>query len=163
MRDNMNKSLVVNIADMRISNNPEDVLVTYSLGSCVAIVLYDPYKKIGGMIHVMLPDSSIDKNPELNPCKYVDLGVPILFKEMFKFGCKRGTLITSVIGGSNVMDKNKFFNIGERNFLAVRKILWRNNVIINKEDTGGNKSRTVRLYMDSGKVVISNAHEEYEL
>ena len=67
MRDNMNKSLVVNIADMRISNNPEDVLVTYSLGSCVAIVLYDPYKKIGGMIHVMLPDSSIDKNPELNP------------------------------------------------------------------------------------------------
>jgi chemotaxis protein CheD len=111
----------------------------------------------------MLPDSSIEKSAEINPFKYVDLGIPVLYKEMFKLGCKRGTLITSVIGGSNVMDKNKYFNIGERNYLAVRKILWRNNVIINKEDIGGSKSRTVRLFMDTGRVVVSNAHEEYEL
>jgi len=159
----MNNTVVVSIADMKISSNPGEVLVTYSLGSCVAVSLYDPYKKIGGLIHIMLPDSSIEKSAEINPFKYVDLGIPVLYKEMFKLGCKRGTLITSVIGGSNVMDKNKYFNIGERNYLAVRKILWRNNVIINKEDIGGSKSRTVRLFMDTGRVVVSNAHEEYEL
>lgn len=160
----MNKQLVVNIADMKISANTEDVLVTYSLGSCVAVVVYDPYKKIGGMIHIMLPESGIEREKDnLNPMKYVDLGVPVLYKELFKYGCKRGVLITSVIGGSNVMDKNKFFNIGERNYLAVRKILWRNNVMINKEDVGGSKSRTVRLHIGSGKVVVSNASEEYEL
>lgn len=156
-------NVVVNIADMKISTNPQEILITYSLGSCVSIALYDPYKKIGGLIHIMLPESAIDKNSQMNPYKYVDLGVPLLFKEMFKLGCKRGTLITTVIGGSNVMDKNKFFNIGERNYLAVRKILWRNNVIINKEDVGGSKSRTVRLQIDTGKVIVSNAHEEYEL
>ncbi len=160
----MNKQLVVSIADMKISSNTEDIIVTYSLGSCVAVVVYDPYKKIGGMIHIMLPESGIEREKDnINPLKYVDLGVPVLFKEMFKYGCKRGVLITTIIGGSNVMDKNKFFNIGERNYLAVRKILWRNNVIINKEDIGGSKSRTVRLHIGTGKVVVSNATEEYEL
>ncbi|MCB5249762.1 MAG: chemotaxis protein CheD [Candidatus Cloacimonadales bacterium] len=159
----MNKTTVVSIADMKISSNPDDVLVTYSLGSCIAIVLYDPYKKIGGMMHVMLPDSSIDKNANINPFKYVDLGLPILFKNLFKLGCKRGSIVTSLIGGSNVMDKNNYFNIGERNYQAIRKMLWRNNVIINNEDIGGSKSRTVRLYIDSGKIIVSNAKEEYEL
>ena len=160
----MIKPIVVNIADMKISKNPNEVLVTYSLGSCVALALYDPYTHISGLIHIMLPESSIEKQIEkANPLKFVDLGVPILYKEMFKAGAKRNHIITKVIGGSNVMDKHKYFNIGERNYAAVRKILWRNNMIIHKEDVGGTKSRTVRLYTDTGKVIISNSYEEYEL
>jgi len=160
----MIKQTVVNIADMKISNNPEELLVTYSLGSCVALAVYDPYAKIAGLIHIMLPESSIEKQVmNTNPYKFVDLGVPALYKEMFKAGVKRNHVITKVIGGSNVMDKNKFFNIGERNYTAVRKILWRNNMIIHKEDVGGSKSRTVRIYTATGKVVVSNSYEEYEL
>jgi len=159
----MNKPIVVSIADMQISDNPNDTLVTYSLGSCIAVVLYHPYIKIGGMLHVMLPDSTIDRSEIINPFKYVDLGVPLLFKNMFKLGCKRGSLITSIVGGSNVMDNNNFFNIGERNTIKQLEKCWRNNVIINKEDVGGSKSRTVRLFLETGKVVVSNAKEEYEL
>ncbi len=160
----MLNQIVVSIADMKISNNPNDVLVTYSLGSCVALAVYDPYSHTAGLIHIMLPESSIEKQlTNLNPYKYVDLGVPALYKSLFKTGIKRNHLITKVIGGSNVMDKNNYFNIGERNYLAVRKMLWRNNMIIHKEDVGGNKSRTVRIFTATGKVVISNSYEEYEL
>jgi len=160
----MLKQVVVNIADMKISKDPNELLVTYSLGSCVALAVYDPYTQIAGLIHIMLPESSIEKQAaNINPYKFVDLGVPALYKEMFKAGVKRNHLITKVIGGSNVMDKNKFFNIGERNYTAVRKILWRNNMIIHKEDVGGSKSRTVRIYTATGKVLVSNSYEEYEL
>ena len=160
----MLKQIVVNIADMKISTKPEEFLVTYSLGSCVALAVYDPYAKVGGLIHIMLPDSTIEKNPLIiNPYKFVDLGVPALYKELFKAGGKRNHIITKIIGGSNVMDKNKYFNIGERNYTSVRKMLWRNNMIIHKEDVGGSKSRTVRLYTATGKVIVSNSYEEYEL
>ena len=160
----MLKQLVVNIADMKISKDPDEFLVTYSLGSCVSLAIYDPYIKVAGLIHIMLPDSTIEKNPaNINPYKFVDLGVPILYKELFKLGAKRNHVVTKIIGGSNVMDKNKYFNIGERNYTAVRKMLWRNNMIIHKEDVGGSKSRTVRLYTATGKVIVSNSQEEYEL
>ncbi|MCL2063191.1 MAG: chemotaxis protein CheD [Candidatus Cloacimonetes bacterium] len=160
----MLKQLVVNIADMKISTKPDEFLVTYSLGSCVALAIFDPYIQAAGLIHIMLPDSTIEKNPiNINPYKFVDLGVPALYKELFKLGAKRNHVITKIIGGSNVMDKNKYFNIGERNFTAVRKMLWRNNMIIHKEDVGGSKSRTVRLYTSTGKVLVSNSYEEYEL
>ncbi len=160
----MAKYVVVNIADMKVSENPEDTLITYSLGSCIAVVLYDPVAKVGGMIHIMLPDSSIEKVPEkLVVAKYVDSGVPLLFKTLFAAGAKRNRVVTKVCGGSNVMDKSKYFNIGERNYTAVRKILWRNNIMIAGEDVGGTKSRTVKLFMDTGKVVVSNSNEEYEI
>ena len=160
----MEKSIVVNIADMKVSTNPNEFLVTYSLVSCVSLAVYDPHLKYGGLIHIMLPESQIEKSGDnVNPYKFVDLGVPALYKEMFKLGCKRNHLITKVIGGSNVMDKNKYFNIGERNYTSVRKILWRNNMIIHKEDVGGSKSRTVRLYTATGRCVVSNSYEEYEL
>jgi chemotaxis protein CheD len=160
----MPKQVVVNIADMKVSKLPDDVIVTYSLGSCIAVVLYEPHRKIGGMIHVMLPDSSIEKNKSsMNYYKFVDTGIPLLYKKMFAVGAKRSDIITKVIGGSNVMDRNNFFNIGERNYTAIRKILWRNNIMIKAEDIGGSKSRTVRLFMNTGRVVISNASEEYEI
>lgn len=160
----MKKQVVVNIADMKISGNHDELLVTYSLGSCVAVVLYEPNKKVGGMIHIMLPESNIEKDRvNMNPYKFVDTGVPALFKELFKLGCKRNDIIVKVLGGSNVMDKNKFFNIGERNYVAVRKILWKNNIMIKKEDVGGHKSRTVRLDIETGRLKVNSGSEEYEL
>jgi chemotaxis protein CheD len=160
----MIKQVVVNIADMKISKDPNECLITYSLGSCVALAVYDPYVKVAGLIHIMLPESQIEiDKSNINPFKFVDTGVPYLYKKLFEAGAKRNHIITKIIGGSNVMDKNKFFNIGERNFTNVRKMLWRNNMIIHKEDVGGSKSRTVRLFTATGKVIVSNSYEEYDL
>ncbi len=154
--------LIVGIADMKISRNIDDIITTYSLGSCIALVSYDPIKKIGGMIHFMLPDSSIERNPqEMNPYKYVNTGIPLLYKALFKEGAERSNLVTKIVGGASTMDKNNVFNIGKRNYAAVRKMLWRNNVMIKAEDVGGYKSRTVSLHINNGEVSIRNAREEY--
>lgn len=157
-------NIVVGIADMKISENPQDIITTYSLGSCIAVVVYDPTAKVGGMIHVMLPDSKIERNADvLNPFKYVNTGIPKLYKKLFAIGAKRKHLVTKIAGGASVMDTNNVFNIGKRNYAAVRKMLWRNNVMIKNEDIGGSKSRTVQLHLQSGKVLVKNSHEEYEL
>lgn len=157
-------NIIVGIADMKTTSDPDDIITTYSLGSCIAVVAYDPSIKVGGMIHIMLPDSSIERNPaEMNLYKYVNTGLPQLYKTLFKMGAKRSTMITKLAGGASVMDKNSVFNIGKRNYAAVRKILWRNNVLIKGEDVGGTKSRTVQLIMSTGQVYIKNAREEYEI
>ncbi|MCD4650600.1 MAG: chemotaxis protein CheD [Candidatus Cloacimonetes bacterium] len=160
----MGKYVVVSISEMQLSDNRQDTIITYSLGSCIALVIYDPVKKQGGMIHLMLPDSSIEKDKsKIVPCKFVDTGVPLLFRTLFKMGSHRNNIVVKVAGGSSVMDSTKYFNIGERNYAAIRKMLWRNNIMISSEDVGGSKSRTVKLFLESGKVVISNSQEEYEI
>ncbi len=103
----MKNSVVVGVADMQISDASKEVIVTYSLGSCLAVVLYDPYLKIGGMLHVMLPDAAIEKHKvKRNPYKFVTTGVPLLYKAMFAKGCKRKQIINKFICGSKVLVKN---------------------------------------------------------
>lgn len=156
------KRKVVKISDMKISSNVNEYLVTYSLGSCIAVSSFDTSLKIGAMIHLLLPDSSIIESIS-NPFKFADTGIPLMLKRMAKLGCKKKNLITKISGGANVMNKNSFFDVGKKNYLAVRRILWMNNIMINGEDVGGTKSRTVKLFIKTGKTSISNSMEEYEI
>lgn len=147
--------IVVGIADMKVSNNPADVIVTYSLGSCLGLTVYDPVVKAGGMIHIMLPESQIERG-EINPFKYVDSGLPMLFKESYKLGAVKSRIVVKMAGCSQILDDNGFFNIGQRNLVAARKMLWKNGVLVNAEDVGGNISRTVRLRLETGELIISS-------
>ncbi len=163
-KDTKMNQLVVDISDIKTSNDPESLIVTYALGSCIAIILYDPTLKVGGMIHYMLPLSSTapDKAKE-RPAMFADTGIPILFKEMYKLGCKKENIIVKVAGGGKLYDDHGTFDIGRRNYTILRKILWKNNVMIKNEDVGGAKSRTARLYIDTGRVTISSKGVEEEL
>jgi chemotaxis protein CheD len=157
-------SITVDIADIQIANNAGDVLVTYALGSCIAVVLWDPVLKAGGMIHYMLPLSRV--NPARaaeNPAMFADTGVPILFEKMYALGCVKRNLVVKVAGGGKLYDDNGTFEIGKRNYTILRKMLWQNDVIVTAEDVGGHKSRTVRLFVDSGRVVVKSQYEESEL
>jgi len=148
-------NIVVDIANMAVSNNPDDVLVTYALGSCLGIVLYDPEVQVGGLAHIMLPDSSLENGSlSFNPLKYIDTGIPLLYKEMYQFNAKKSRIQNAIIGGAQIMDDNNYFNIGERNFAAVRKIFWRNSVLINKKHVGEKINRTVRLEIATGKIYV---------
>jgi chemotaxis protein CheD len=153
--------LVCDIADMVVSNHPEDLLVTYSLGSCVGVVLYDPAVRVGGMVHCMLPLSRIDEEKaERKPSMFVDTGLVRLLQTLFDMGLRKSSAKVTVAGGSRVLDDRNLFRIGERNYAIVRKVLWKNGMMINAEDVGGNVSRTLRCDMSTGRVWIKSGGVE---
>lgn len=147
--------LIVGISDIKISNNAEDVIITYALGSCIGIVVFDPIVRVGGMLHYMLPESSLDQNKAReNPEMFADTGIPLLFKSCYKLGANKRRMIVKAAGGASILDDTNFFRIGQKNIMAMRKIFWKNNVMIDREDTGLNYNRTVRLEMSTGKVFV---------
>jgi chemotaxis protein CheD len=149
------KSLVAGVADMVVSNDPGADLVTYSLGSCLGITVYDPAAKIGGLLHIMLPDSSIDPAKAATaPLMFVDTGVPRLFHAVTNLGAQRGRLVIKVAGGAQFLDPGGIFNIGERNQRALTELLARNGYRIHASEVGGVSSRTVRLELTTGKIAI---------
>lgn len=157
--------IVVGISDMKVSNNPEDVLITYSLGSCIGVAIWDPVAKVAGLLHYMLPDSSLDKDKaQLKPFMFADTGIPRLFKETYKFGALKTRLVVKVVGGSQIMDNSGIFNIGKRNHAVVRKMFWKNNIMITKEDVGGNCNRTISIEVGSGFTNLKvSGRGEFEL
>jgi chemotaxis protein CheD len=151
------KTLVVGMADMVASNDSSAELVTYSLGSCLGICIYDPAKSIGGLLHVMLPDSSIDATKaQTQPYMFVDTGLPLLFRAVCNLGAERHRLVVKVAGGAQLLDPQRVFNIGERNYLALAEMLKRNGYTVQTNDTGGVASRTMRLDLTNGNVSIKS-------
>lgn len=153
--------LIVGISDIKVSNNAADVIVTYALGSCIGIVVFDPIAKVGGLLHYMLPESALDQNKAReNPAMFADTGIPLLFKSCYKLGAEKRRMIVKAAGGASILDDTNFFRIGQKNIMAMRKIFWKNNVMIDKEDTGLNYNRTIRLEMSTGKVFIRSSGGE---
>lgn len=154
----------VSVSEMQISNMPTDVLVTYSLGSCAGLSLYDPVAGVGGLIHCMLPLSKIDREKaKANPQMFVDTGVPDLLQNMFNLGAQRKRIIAKVAGCAQLLDEKKLFRIGERNYTVLRKVLWKNDILIAAEDIGGSIPRTMFLYMETGVTILKVRGQEVEL
>lgn len=144
---------IVGISDMQIASKPDEQLITYSLGSCIGVVIWDPEVKVGGLLHYMLPDSSIDKVKAQNrPFMFADTGIPRMFKEIYKHGAVKSRMKVYVVGGSQVMDSSEIFNIGKRNYMILRKMFWKNKVMVTKEDVGGSVNRTISLDVGTGRV-----------
>src|SRR5580658_9633243 len=123
------KTFVVGVADMVASNDSSAEIVTYSLGSCLGITIYDPIKKIGGLLHIMLPDSKIHAAKAVSaPFMFVDTGVPRLFHAAYNLGADRSRLAVKVAGGAQLLDQQGIFNIGPRNFDALQKLLAQNGL-----------------------------------
>lgn len=159
-----NVTHTVGISEMKVSGQEGDVLVTYSLGSCVGLSLYDPQVKVGGLIHCMLPLSRIDLDKaKANPCMFTDTGVPKLIQAVLDMGGSRRRLIAKVAGAAAPLSDNGVFKIGERNYVVLRKVLWKNDILIAAESVGGTAARTMYLHMDSGKTTIKSGGKETEL
>jgi chemotaxis protein CheD len=145
-------NIIVGVADMKVSNDPDSVLITYSLGSCIAIAIYDPVAKVGGMLHFMLPGSDLDRDKASeNPFMFADTGIPRLFKSTYLLGGNKNRMRVIMAGGSQVLDHQGYFNIGKRNHIAVRRIFERNNVMVDYADVGGNSNRTLRIALKNGQ------------
>jgi len=139
---------------MKTSDDPEVTLVTHSLGSCMGLAVYDPQSKVGGMLHYMLPESSSPERAKSKPLMFADTAIPLLFKSCYELGAVKRRMVVKVTGGSQILDPTEQFMIGKRNYAALRKILFRNNVLINAEDIGGSVSRTMRLSIATGEISV---------
>lgn len=157
--------LIVGIGDMKLSRRCGDTLVTFALGSCLGLTLYDPQARVGGLIHIALPDSAIGAgHPDFNPLKYIDTGIPLLFREAYKLGASKPFIRVKLAGCASLSDEGGLFNIGKRNHAAARKLLWKNNVLIEAEHCGDNVSRTLSLDIANGRVTLRiGGCEEMEL
>ncbi len=155
--------VVVGMADCRVSANLEDELATFALGSCIGLAVYDPVSRAGGMLHFMLPDSSIAADGELNSAKFADTGIPMLLDRVCALGAARGRLEVWAAGAANMLSGAGYFEIGKRNHQALRRILWKSGLLLRGEAVGGSQSRSVRLEIGTGKFWIQEPGEERKL
>lgn len=155
--------LVVNISDMKFSTNAEDVIVTYSLGSCLGVTAFDPQKNIGGMVHCLLPTAnSAREKAKKNPFMFVNTGVAMMVRQLMEKGASKSRLIFKAAGGANMRNDN-LFNTGARNFEALETLMGRNNVELTTSDVGGTIPRTLFLHLDTGRVVVRSFGEDKEI
>lgn len=151
----------VGIADMNVTKEP-DVLVTYALGSCVGICLYDPELKIAGLAHIMLPLSreAASCGAE-NRRRYADTCITELIQTMTMEGASKPRMVAKIAGGAQMFSNSSgIFNIGERNVAAVKKVLGAYRIPIVAEQTGSNFGRTVYFHSDNGMMEVRAAAKE---
>ncbi len=152
--------VTIGIGGLEVTADKGVVLITHGLGSCIAVIAYDPRRKVGGMLHFQLPTSSLspDRAAE-SPGTFADTGIPLLFERMYALGSKKGDIVEKAAGGGNFHNDNVTFDIGRRNHTMMRKIFWKAQVLVAAEDVGGSKSRTARLFLDTGQVTIQSGSE----
>lgn len=153
--------IVVGIADLALSTDASATLITYALGSCIGVTVYDPVAHVGGMLHFMLPQSS--QSPEKakkSPYMFADAGIPLLFTKAYELGAQKERLIVCAAGGSEILDDGGHFKIGTRNRTMLRKLFWKNSVLLSAEDTGGTHSRTMMLHLSDGTTTVKSKSEE---
>ena len=156
--------MVVGVSDMKLSNNADDVIMTYSLGSCIAVCVYDPVAHAGGMLHFQLPSSIMDdKRAEQRPFMYADTGMRSMMTGLGKLGAKKNRMKVKIAGGAKMERGPGGFDIGKRNYLAIRKMMWKNGMIIQAEEVGGASPRNMTLSIGDGAVTIRTGIMEKSL
>jgi chemotaxis protein CheD len=151
----------VGIADMNIVSKGSSIR-TSGLGSCIGVVLYDELIKLAGMVHVMLPHSSLGKEPSMNLAKYADTGIEELIRQLGERGAKVESLKCKMAGGAQMFQfksKSDVMRIGPRNAEAVKEALLKHRVPIVAEDLGGNKGRTIEFFTSTGILHVRTVNE----
>ncbi|MGD1970548.1 MAG: chemotaxis protein CheD [Desulfobacterales bacterium] len=156
-------NFIVEVGDMKIGKDG-DLLITHSLGSCLGLMVYDPVAKLGGLLHAMLPASSLNPDKaDRNPFMFVDTGISVLFQTLFDLGVQKNRMIIKAAGCGSPLGKDEIFKIGARNYAIMRKFLDKNNLPLQSEDIGGTLSRTVHFDISLGQTMISSNGKKWEL
>ena len=153
----MAELIKVGMADLKATKYP-NFLITYGLGSCIGIALYDPINKIGGLAHIMLPDSNQARSSD-NPAKFADTAIPLLINNMIKLGASKSRIVSKIAGGAQMFsftNTTDIMRVGERNAEAVRTTLKKLEIRLLADDTGGNYGRTVELNLENGMFRIKS-------
>ncbi len=149
--------LKVNIADMKVGRG-DTVITTTSLGSCIAVIIYDPVRKIGGLAHIMHSNSPKGKKV-FNPAKYVDTAINEMLREILKKGGVQDRLKAYIIGGACMfptLETDPETSIGKNNVEKARKILRKESIRLVGRDTGGDYGRSVEFVVSTGEVLVKS-------
>lgn len=147
---------LVGIGEMVISNDPQDIIITHALASCVAVTIYCRSNKTGGMIHIALPSKGEAISVHGKEAYYADSAVPLLINKMRSYyKCNELEMNIQLFGGASSISEKDHFNIGEKNIGQVEKELQKINLKYQKAETGSNMSRTIKLSVDTGKIEIT--------
>ena len=154
----------IGIGEYVISSDPDVLLKSFALGSCVAVLVYDTDNRVAALAHIALPDSKVNtEKGNRKPGYFVDPCLPELLGGLKRSGAIRKKVWIKLVGGANIMDENRTFDIGKRNVLAVKKYLWKMQLGIIADDVGGSISRTVGLSVATGEVSISAAGKTWTI
>lgn len=146
---------------MQVSNDPNTYLKTYSLGSCIGVAAWDKERQIGGLLHILLPESSIQPSrTKSHPYMFADTGIPRLFHSLYDLGATKNSIVVKIAGGADMKSVGNSLRIGDRNLQSTRNILGRNGVRIQSQEVGGCISRTMTLQLMTGKVLIQSPGRE---
>ncbi len=157
----MGQMIKVGMADMNLCSAP-DAITTLGLGSCVGIVLYDATKKLCGMVHVMLPDSTQIRNNQ-NAAKFADTGIEVLLDKLLQLGANRRCITAKIAGGAQMFafsTNNDMLRVGERNVEATKRKLAQLGIPVLAEDTGSTYGRTIEFYPENGNLLIKAVGKE---
>jgi len=147
--------IVVGMAECRVGDRPGQVLTTYALGSCIALTVYDPVSAVGGLVHFMLPDSSIDsERARETPSMFADTAIPLLLAEVANRGGLKRRLAVHAAGGARMIQENSSFDIGRSNSEALRRELVRAGLALIGESIGGSVARNLRLDIGTGRISL---------
>lgn len=156
--------VVVGIAEAVCSSAPGTELITYALGSCLGVAIHDPVAGVGGLLHAMLPESSISpEKAQAKPAMFVDVGVPQLFFQCYKLGAVKERLRVVAVGCASFQNDDAAFQIGRRNITMLRKLLWKNGVLLARHDLGGDIYRTLSLTIGSGDVSVATRDDRQQM
>ena len=146
----------VNFSEMKISSNPAETLVAFSIGSGIGVTAFDPVSGVGGVLNLMLPDSTQANGivSEKVPLMFADTGVPFFVKALFAQGSRPDKMKVVIAGGAHIIDQTGIFNVGEKNYVALKNGLVNYDLKIHHEDIGGTNSRTLSLEIGSGSSCI---------
>ena len=155
--------IVVSISDMKVTNRSKDILVTHALGSCLGLAAYDPVAQVAGLIHCLLPVARDGGRQVNNPFMYVNTGVPQMMRSLFHRGASRENLVLKAAGCGRMMHISNQFDTGASNLAALKKLLQVNEMRLAAEDVGGTIPRTMRVYAETGRVVVSSCGRSWDL
>ncbi len=156
--------VIIGVGDLAVSDDPGRVLSTYALGSCVGLVAYEPYLKVGGILHLMLPDSTISPvKAAAHPAMFADTGLPQFFRLLASFRARAPCLQLLIAGGANVILGHDPFCIGERNVRATVDFLTRHGFEIRQAEIGGSVNRTLHLVLATGQVTVKSPTVEQQV
>jgi len=150
--------IIIGIGEFAVSDDTNAVVVTHALGSCIAVCVYDPVAHVAGMLHFLLPDSRVNPvRAKQQPATFADLGVPMLFQACYRAGAVKGRCVVKLVGGADISGQGGgTLDVGRRNQLAAKNLLWRNGVLIKAERVGGSDPRNVQLAAADGTLRITS-------
>jgi chemotaxis protein CheD len=153
------KTINISMGELMVSRDPSDILACIGLGSCIAVCIWDPVIRLGGVAHMLLPSSRHKNENLISPAKYIDTGVPHLINRMVKNGSTRNNMIVKITGGArmlNIPGEQNVLDIGQKNIAEIKAAMSREKLNIAAADLGGQSGRTLQLFIDSGRILVRN-------